>query len=342
MKIYKNYSLKNLNSFKINTIAREYIEIEEVSDIFDLIKKYDFQNNKYFILGNGTNILLSEDYYDGLVLKNNIKEKFEIRANADSISIIASSGIDFQEMLLAYLDYIESHNYKVFSGLENLSSIPSSVGAAVFQNMGAYGIDQNDFLFAVEVVDLFSGIKKRILANDCALQYRSSLFKRTPHYFITEIYIRISLESTIPHNDYAELKNLENDKALTPRMLYNTVSEIRKNKLPSHIDFPNAGSFFKNPSVSKEELKRIQKIEPNIKYFESLHSIKLAAASLIELAGLKGYRHNNVGISAQHSLFIINYGTEKGRDITNFSDEVRRQVFQKFGIELEPEVMFVR
>lgn len=355
MNIQNNISLKKYNSFKIDSIAKHFIEINNETELLELIKNYNFNSEKYFILGNGTNVLFASDFYDGLIIKNNIKHTLKLELinnekNGDmlknnillsqkNILITASSGIDYDDLLKEYFTFLTKNDLTFFSGLENLSQIPTSVGAAVVQNVGAYSVEQNNFFYECSAINLLNGELKFFNKNESNFDYRNSFFKQNPNYFITEVKYIISLNDT-PILNYADLNNIVSDN-INPKNIYNDIAEIRKNKIPSHIDFPNCGSFFKNPIISEDTFNNIIKQHPNIVNYKNNNKIKLSAANLIEDCGLKGYRIGDVGISDKHSLFIINYGNATGKDIVSFAEFIVNKINIKYGIKLLPEVVIV-
>ena len=340
MNIKKNISLKKYNSFKVDATAKYFVEIDNEAQLIELTKKYNFNSEKYFILGNGTNVLFTTDFYDGLVIKNNIKHKLEFKLMNESIIISASSGIDYDILLKKYFEFLTKNNLIVFSGLENLSQIPTSVGGAVIQNVGAYSIEQCSFFYKCNTVNLLNGEEIFFNKNECNFAYRDSFFKQHSNYFITEVKYIIPLSNITPNLNYNDIKNVNIDN-VKPLTIYEHIAKIRKNKIPSHIDFPNCGSFFKNPIISQKEFDKIIEQNTNIVHHKNGNKIKLSAANLIENCGLKGNRIGNVGISVQHSLFIINYENATGNDIFAFSEFIIDKIFSKYCIKLVPEVVIV-
>lgn len=342
MKILNNISLKKYNSFNVNSIAKHFVEIENEEQLIELINKYDFTSNKYFILGNGTNVLFAADFYDGLVIKNNIKHTLKIDLiNKENIIITASSGIDYDKLLEEYFNFLNINNIKTFCGLENLSQIPTTVGAAIVQNVGAYNVDQNNFFYKCNTINLLNGNKKSFNKNESYLDYRNSFFKQNPQCFITEVQYNISTNNNIPILNYNDLSNI-NSANIDPKTIFNYVADIRKKKIPTHTEFHNCGSFFKNPVISQQLFNSIIELYPNIvNYKDNNGMVKLSAANLIESCQLKGFRIGNVGVSELHSLFIINYDNATGKEIIDFAEYIYNKVFEKYKIKLIPEVVII-
>jgi len=343
MKIIDNVSLKKYNSFNVDSTAKYFVEIENEEQLIELINTYNFASNKYFILGNGTNILFATDFYDGLVIKNNIKHtlNFEFVDN-ENIIITASSGIDYDILLKEYFKFLNKNNIKTFCGLENLSQIPATVGAAIVQNVGAYSVNQTNFFYKCNTINLLNSNKKSFNKNESCLEYRNSFFKQNPEYFITEVQYLVNTNNKNPILDYSDLTNAVFSNT-EPKTIYDYVANIRKNKLPSHIEFHNCGSFFKNPVISENLFNAIIEDHPDIVSFkDNSGMVKLSAAHLIESCNLKGLRIRNVGVSSLHSLFIINYKNATSKEIIIFSEYVSQKVFDKYGIKLVPEVVIVK
>ena len=340
MNIQNNFSLKKYNSYNVDTVAKYFVSIEDETQLEELINEYDFNYDKYFILGNGTNVLFSSDFYDGLVIKNNIKHTLKLDLTNENIIISASTGIDYDFLLKQYFEFLINNNLKVFGGLENLSQIPTSVGAAVIQNVGAYSIEQSDFFHNCNAICLLTGMAKSFSKNECNFDYRDSFFKQNKNYFITKVQYKISLTNKMPTTDYDDINRIDTED-ITPEKIYNIIATIRKNKIPSCVDFPNCGSFFKNPIISQTVFDKIIKQYPDTVYYRKGNKIKLSAASLIESCGLKGFRVGDVGISDKHSLFIVNYGNAAGYDIVSFSKIIVNKIFDMYGVILIPEVVMV-
>jgi len=356
MKIKKNFSLKKYNSLKIDAKAKLFVEIKTVEELQRMIKKKYFVDNKFFILGEGSNVLFTEDF-DGLVVKNSITSVFimdkDIWEVNDAIEITASSGIKFDDMIQKFLEFQKENNLSIF-GLENLAKIPGSVGSAVVQNIGAYGIELKDLFYDCIVVDL----KNREYYNRycildktrCCFGYRNSIFKQKENpYFIIKVSFKIDRKNVIPSLNYPALREkFENitPNEITPQLVYDTVSKIRESKLPSKEEYPNAGSFFKNPIITKNKFISLKLLYPDIVFYDledetQKNKVKISAAWLIEKCGLKGRRIGDVGISEKHSLILVNYGKATGKEVVNFANYVIYEVKKKIGVKIEPEVVYV-
>lgn len=336
MQIYKNISLINYNTFRVDVTADNLVLIEQDSDLNTIVKDDHLSKQKKFFLGAGSNLLITNPI-SGLTIKNIQDQIRIIEDTADYVIIETDSGLQWH----SFLEYCIENGYY---GLENLALIPGLLGAAPVQNIGAYGVEQNQFFHSLLCVDINSGKNYELFNKDCKFDYRYSIFKQENYRncFITKVRYRLSKHFN-PNLSYKELKNYFGEKKdFTAQDIFQYVVEIRQNKLPDHNEYPNAGSFFKNPVVTFQKLKELLEIDPSIVYFPAENNLyKVSAANLIEKTGLKGFKINNVGISTKHSLIIVNFGNSSGKEIYEFSNFIILKVFDKFLIELEPEVIIL-
>lgn len=332
MNIKKNFSLKFHNTFKINVKANFFIEVFSKSDLFKIFDNDELVKMKKLILGAGSNILFTKNY-DGLILNIKIKGIFEIRENF----IKVYSGENWHNFVMWSL----TNNY---TGIENLSLIPGSVGAAPIQNIGAYGVEVKDVIYQVEVFNICEK-KIEVLDNSaCKFKYRSSIFKNE----FKEKYIIISVIFKLQRNgklnlDYQELKNkLTNIINPTSINVSEAIISIRKNKLPDVNLIGNAGSFFKNPMISKDDFKKLIKKFPSIDFkIINGNYVKISAGWLIESAGWKGYKKNNFGVYEKHALILVNFDDASGFEINNLAIKIKNSVKDKFNINLDTEVNII-
>lgn len=331
MNIKNNIQLKEYNSFRTKAVARLWCEPQTVEELSEVIKA--FPNENKLILGAGNNLFFTKDF-GGLVIKPGIKDFRVISDNTDSVEIEAGAGIEWDE-------FVEACVQKGYSGLENLSLIPGSVGASPIQNIGAYGSEVKDTITKVVAIDNQTGEIKEFTNEECGFGYRDSIFKQTRQYIISSVTFRLSKLFTYKEKyvDVSrELKDIPSPSILQVR---EAIIRIRERKLPSAKVLPNAGSFFKNPIISKEEKDMLLKADANIPVFNAGDKqFKTSAAYLIEKSGYKGKRNSKgtVGTYEHHALVIVNYGTDDGKEIIEFSGEIQDAVFKEFGVKLEPEV----
>ena len=337
MKIQENINLRNYNTFKINVSARYFADISYSSDINDLLNSVELQNNKSFLLGGGSNVLFKSDY-NGLIIHNSIKGIRIIESDDDQVLLECGGGNNWH-------DFVSICIKNKYYGLENLALIPGTVGAAPVQNIGAYGIEQNGLFHSLTAIELKTGERVEFSSKDCEFGYRDSIFKNKMKglYFITKVKYRLSKHPN-PNLTYKELKN-EVEKFvvadLTPEYIFQTVQRIRNRKLPDLDLLGNSGSFFKNPEVSLQAFKALKLSFNNIPGFSILEKIKIPAAWLIEQSEWKGKRIGDAGVSDKHALILVNHGNARGSDILSLAKNIRKSVFEKFGINLEYEVNII-
>lgn len=335
--IKTNYPLQSLNTFGIQVNAKYYIKIDSVNQLPELVNDPIFLKNEVLILGGGSNILLTKKY-EGLILHIKI-QGIEIMEEDDSSVIVgAGSGILWDE----FVSYAVSCNW---GGIENLSAIPGSVGAAPVQNIGAYGVEVSDVIEKVEGYDLTQQQFFSFSKNDCRFQYRNSIFKEyyRNRFLITRVFFRLdkSPHKLITHyGDIAEkLSELPEQNIAALRKL---ITRIRELKLPDFRSTGNAGSFFKNPVLKKESVLRLKEKYPDMPLFpDEEGNTKLSAAWLIEKAGCKGMRMGNAGTHSKQALVLVNLGNASGNEILELALHIQKTVKNKFEIILEPEVNII-
>lgn len=331
--LYKeNIQLKDYNSFTTAALARYYAEPKNEAELKQCI--IDSSDKRVLILGGGNNVFFTKDF-DGLVIRPQLFgikkiDDQSIKPNQVLIEAMASENWD------QFVQYCVDHNY---ANLENLSLIPGTVGASPVQNIGAYGVEVKDCIHTVRALDLKTGKIKVFTNSDCLFAYRDSIFKQTENYIIISVsFILNKSFSYIPkYNDLN--KALEHIKAPTIEDVRSAVIKIRENKLPNEKVLPNAGSFFKNPLITRALSEKLKLKFPDLPLFESNNGLlKTSAAFLIDKAGLKGKRDGFIGTYPNHALIIVNYGSTDGNDIISFMKMIQEKVFDLFEIMLEPEV----
>ncbi len=333
--IKHNFSLKKYNTFQIDVKAKLFAEIHSIAQLQTIIQHPNGKNEKKFILGGGSNLLLTKNI-DGLVIFNAIKGIEKQTEDNDYVYLNAKGGEIWHELVL----YCLKHNY---GGIENLSLIPGSVGAAPIQNIGAYGVELKDVLYSVQAVHLQTGELHTFSAKDCDFTYRSSIFKRSlkNRYCITDITLKLHKKPIFTTNYGAIQTTLTQNKVeqLSIQAISTAICSIRTNKLPDPKKIGNCGSFFKNPVVSADKLTTLQQEHPTIPHYKlNDGSVKIPAAWLIEQCGFKGKRIGNTGTYHNHALVLVNHGNASGTEVANFAGTIQKTVEQKFNIKLEPEV----
>lgn len=290
-----------------------------------------FPVEEKLILGNGFNLFFTKNF-DGLVIKPTMRDIRIVSETDRNVEIEVGAGENWDQ----FVAYCVGKGY---AGIENLSLIPSSVGASPVQNIGAYGTEVMDVITKVKAVELQNGIYKEFSTEECEFGYRDSIFKRTGLYAITSVVFR--LEKSFQYKEkYIDLsRELEGVSSPTLMQVRDAIIRIRNRKLPDYRLLPNAGSFFKNPILTEAEKDQLQYKLPDVPIYNvGEGEFKTSAAFLIDKAGYKGKRRGMLGTYDHHSLIIVNYGTDNGQDIMSFMEEVQQQVQQQFGLMLEPEV----
>ncbi len=337
MKIEHNYNLLKHNTFGVSANAKLFVEIQKETDVKELFSSPEFKNNAKLFLGGGSNVLFTKDF-DGLVILNKLKGIEVVKETEESVVIRCMGGEVWHDLVVFTVD-------RGLWGIENLSLIPGTVGAAPMQNIGAYGAELKNVLENVEAYDIATGEKKIFSKEECELGYRDSIFKNKlkDKYFITAITIKLSkLEkknlSYKVLSDHLEKNKIE---VKNSKNVSDAVGAIRKSKLPDPKIIGNAGSFFKNVFVNKEKLEQLLSAYPDLPYFEEDGVIKIPAGRLIEECGWKGKRVGNVGVHDKQALVLVNHGGANGEEIRNLAHQIIADVKEKFDLELVPEVNLI-
>jgi UDP-N-acetylmuramate dehydrogenase len=338
MQIQENISLKPYNTFHINAAARFFTRFTSLDQVEELFSSNNSTLKNTLILGEGSNILLTQDY-NGLVAKNEITGIELINEDAENVYLKAGAGENWHSFVL----YCINNNY---AGVENLSLIPGNIGAGPMQNIGAYGVELKDFFYELEGYHIEDKKVKTFSNKDCEFGYRDSIFKRKYKDKIIISSVTFCLKKKPVFNtSYGVIKQeLEKMgvKELSIEVISQAVINIRQSKLPDPAVIGNAGSFFKNPAVLKEKFETLQQQFTNIVgYSINDKEIKLAAGWLIEQCGWKGYRKGDAGCHSAQALVLVNYSNANGTDIYNLSTEIMNSVEKKFGVFLEREVNII-
>ena len=331
--------LSPYNTMGVSAHASTFLNINSVKQLFALRESGFFEKKDPFILGGGSNILLTGDL-SRPVLKISIMGVEMEHVDDETIRIHAGAGENWHDLVTWAVK-------KGFAGIENLALIPGTVGAAPIQNIGAYGVELESVFESLEFFNMKTGVYRSYKKEECQFSYRSSLFKKElkGEGIVTSIslllkhnahQVNISYQSL---RDFLDKKNISNPDI---KDIYEAVMEIRTSKLPDPGLIGNAGSFFKNPVVDMELFENLKTDYENVpNYPVNGEKVKIPAAWLIEQAGWKGKREGDVGTYENQALVIVNHGGAKGREILEFSNKIREAVRQKFDIELVPEVNLV-
>ncbi len=327
MRILRDYNLINNNTFGIEAFADFFVEIEEKSEL----QKIDYTEG-LFVLGGGSNVLINRKLsfvvhlvYDFITILEETDEKVKINVG---------SGKKWDR----FVEFCVRNNYY---GVENLSLIPGTVGAAPVQNIGAYGVEAADVIHDVGIFDIQSKKFSRLKKEECNFDYRNSIFKNSlkGKVIITDVTFELDKKPVFKLNYGGLNKKIGANPDL--KKVRQAVIEIRRSKLPDVKVTGNAGSFFKNPVVRENKLCELSAKYTDLKYFKAPGGYKIPAAWLIEKAGLKGFRHKNAAVSQKHALILVNLGNATAKEIIELAEIVKRRVNDKFGINLTEEVNII-
>lgn len=338
MIIQENISLKPYNTFGIEANARYFAEITTIQELQTLLISPVYGPMEKLVLGGGSNLLFTRDF-DGLVLKINLPGISTIREDADHVWVKTGAGVNWHDLV----QYCIAHNY---AGIENLSLIWGTVGAAPMQNIGAYGVEIKDVFEELAAVNISDGSFRVFRYADCHFGYRESVFKHElkGQYIIVSVTLRLNKQPVF-HTSYGAIGDTLREMGvqdLSIRAISEAVCRIRTSKLPDPHQIGNAGSFFKNPEINQEDFARLKAAYPTIPSYPAPEGkVKVPAGWLIEQCGWKGKRAGNTGVHAQQALVLVNYGTAKGAEIKQLAEQVQASVLEKFGIPLQAEVNVV-
>ncbi len=329
MQIQTQVQLKPFNTLSLDAIASHYVRIQSIDDLEAALKFAQDEKLNVLILSGGSNMLLPQHIH-ALVIHMDIQGIEYLFENEETQTIRVGAGQVWHDFVL----WTTAH--KMY-GLQNLALIPGLVGASPVQNIGAYGVEVGEFIESVQVYDRENKIHHCISATDCHFSYRHSIFKDHPErYVITHVTFKLLKQAELKLN-YGDLKNAVGEQ-LTAENLQQQVIHIRQTKLPDPKEYPNVGSFFKNPVISQQAFDQIAVHFPNLPHYPQPHNeVKLAAGWLIDQAGWKGKTLGMVGMFHKQALVLVNYECATLEDVRATYKAVQQDVFEKFNIELHPE-----
>lgn len=330
----ENYSLIRHNTFGIDARAKFFFEFTELDDLLVFLNSNEsLKEEKLIVIGEGSNILFLNDF-DGLVIHPNIPGIQIVKEDRQNIWLEVGAGEVWDELVQYAVDF-------GFGGIENLSLIPGSLGAAPVQNIGAYGQEVGSVVEKVKGFDLNRKVTLEFSAEQCEFGYRSSIFKNTlkSSFIITSVIFKLEKFPEFILN-YGQVEEKAKEKGeVNLSTIRKAVIDIRQSKLPDVKELGNAGSFFKNPEVDSDFAEKLKTQFENIPVYPAKNGkAKLAAGWLIEKSGWKGIRDGEVGVHEKQALVLVNYGNATGQQIFDFSSKIKQSVFEKFGVELEREV----
>lgn len=335
LSIREHVALQSYTTFGIAATARYFAEVETVEQLRWALEEARRSSWPVWVLGGGSNVLFTQDL-QALVLRIALRGVEVVYEDAEVVKVKVGAGEPWHDWVLYAIQ-------KGWGGLENLSLIPGTVGAAPMQNIGAYGVEIKDVFEELEAVERSTGLLRRFDTEACAFGYRESVFKHVlkDQYIITSVTFRLSKRPVL-NTRYGDIQQTLQAMGVTSPTIAEVseaVIRIRKSKLPDPAELGNAGSFFKNPEIPTAQFEQLKALYPTLPgYVVSATHTKVPAGWLIEQAGWKGYREGQVGVHARQALVLVNYGGGTGEEVVRLSEKIQASVAEKFGIHLVPEV----
>ncbi len=331
--------LHSLHTFGTDTYTRCMMRIWDEASLHLWVSANSHLQWPTMVLSGGSNVLFQQDF-NGVILKNEILGREIISTSSDHVLLKLGAGENWHDVVLFSLE-------QGWGGIENLSLIPGSVGAAPIQNIGAYGVELKDVFEYLEAIHLETGETHTFNQKSCRFGYRDSIFKQEAktRYMITRVVIRLTQSDHQIRTNYGAIKEELKIQGITepgPQDISRVVCKIRQSKLPDPSKLGNAGSFFKNPLVSQTQFEELKQLYPQIPHYEDASGlVKIPAAWLIQQCGWKGKRFGKHGVYEKQALVLVNYGGAKGEDIFKLSEDIQQSVWSKFEIPLEREVQII-
>lgn len=359
MKIEKNFSLKNFNTYKINCVCKYFCTIETVNQLKQVIQCKEFKEcKKHLVLGGGSNLLLIPKKYNGIVIYLKIKKRKIIKQTNTKVYIEFGAGENWNNAV----KYCTKNN---FGGIENLAYIPGTVGGAAVQNIAAYDQNLEDCFYKLTAVNYKTLETKTFSKKECNFEYRSSIFKSDLNkWVVTHVILVLNKNNKLDTKYFETGLNKTNVQQELEQIakppytifdMYKAIVSLRKKRIPEDKKFPNCGSFFKNPVVTKHKYLKIKKDIPNLQFYPTGKvkyvsnkkikegKVKISCGQLFDLGlNLRGRAFGNVTINEKNAAFIVNNGKATGAEIKKFSEYLKQQVYDKYKIKLEEEVRIIQ
>ncbi|KOS07985.1 UDP-N-acetylenolpyruvoylglucosamine reductase [Flavobacterium akiainvivens] len=337
MEIHKNQQLKAYNTFGISALAKEYISVTTIEELAEALREN--AGKKLFILGGGSNMLLTQDV-DALVIHVNLTGIEVVWQDDAKVHVKAMAG----EVWHNFVQHCIGQNY---GGIENLSLIPGKVGTAPIQNIGAYGTEIKDVMVSCEAMEIATQTVRTFTNAECEFGYRESVFKNElkGRYIITSVTFGLTKTNHKINTSYGDIAAELTKNGISVPTIKDVglaISTIRESKLPNPQELGNSGSFFKNPVITIEQFEKLYLLHPQMPHYTLDDTyIKVPAGWLIEQCGFKGKRFGDAGVHEKQALVLVNYGNATGQDILDLAKNVQKAVLENFGIAIEAEVNVV-
>lgn len=354
-RLQRNVSLQGKNTLRLDVSTRYYFEANTIDELISALSTKVFQSNDIFVLGGGSNILLTRNYH-GVILKVNIKGIDVLSENKESVIVRIGAGEDWP----SFVEYVVN---KGWGGVENLALVPGTAGAAPVQNIACYGHNLHECLLSVEAVNISDGLLKTFTADECELGYRTSVFKGDlkGRFVIVAIVLELRKKPLLNTSYKSRYESVEEELGKTAKPpytvkdVYTAIVNIRQRKLPDVAKVGTVGSVFKNPLISWDQLEELRKRIPDIQFYPEDHltysntdlqgrknmNVKVPAAWLIEEMGWAGKKVGNCGIWKTQPINIVNYGGATPEEYVSFLKMITDAVYETYSIALETEVVVV-
>lgn len=337
MQVLQHVSLRPHNTFGIEALARYWITITSPEQLQALLRDPAYQSVPKLVLGGGSNVLFTQDF-EGLLIKIAIPGIEVTKEDEKEVWIRSGAGVGWHALVMHCIE-------RGYGGIENMSLIPGTVGAAPLQNIGAYGVEIKDVFSSLEAIEISTGDRRIFNAADCHFGYRSSVFKYESkgQYIITSVTLRLQKQPTL-NTSYGAISDTLMQKGIHAPTIHDVseaVIDIRRSKLPDPQQIGNAGSFFKNPVIPCTQYETLLADYPGMPGYPSEEGVKVPAGWLIEQCGWKGKRRGNIGVHDKQALVLVHFGGERGEALMILAQDIKASVLQKFGITIEPEVNMV-
>lgn len=331
MKIKTNFPLKKLTTFHLGGPAKYFTRISSLKSLKKALQFAKVQNLPVFIIGNGSNLLVTDSGFNGLVIKFASQKISKLKKTSRYTYLQADTGVSWD-------NFVKDAVSQNLQGIECLSGIPGTIGGGIVQNIGAYGQEISTTFVSASVYDLSTNRIKKLTRRQCCFAYRASLFKKSKHLVILNAVFKLKNNSS-PCLKYASLKNHFTGKFPTLPQVRRAVLSIRRQKLDDPKIIGNAGSFFQNPIISQTNLKSILKKYPALPSFPEAKGYKLFAGWLIDQCNFKGKKYKNAAVSTKNALVLTNPQFKAtAKEVLQLAQKIQTKVKQKFGITLIPEV----
>ncbi len=334
MKIREHFNIKQQHTFGIDTFVSQWIEFYQPDELIQFLKNRPLDREKHFVIGFGSNLLFINDF-DGIIIKPDFRNIKVTEQNTHSVKLKVGAGVIWDD----FVQYCVSNE---FWGAENLSLIPGCVGASPVQNVGAYGVEAKDIIHSVRAVHKTTAEVRVFKHSECQFSYRNSFFKQSQEWIVLEVEFKLSLIAK-PNLSYKPLNTIfQNPETVSLKAIRETIIEIRESKLPNPETIGSAGSFFKNPIVNAQTLKKLQVNNPDIPFYPFNGDFKLAAGWLIDALGWKGKKQGGAIVYPHQALVLVNQEQATGKDVQRLAQQIQQDVFKHFQVQLEPEVIMIQ